>query len=132
MTTAHDPITPGEILRTDPSLQRSRGLMLLFRVKSAGCVEPGAVAGGEFGVGSASEFEFADPAGHTPRCVAAAVRVRSGSSGRSQIRVVGDGAVPGEGLEDLAGDGAFQGAEDGLAVRPFARCLSRYARVPAS
>ena len=71
-------------------------------------VEPGAVAGGEFVVGSSAEFEFADArrpyaqvgGGHGEGDVL-------GAPGRSQVGVVGHGAVPGQGAEDLAGDGAF-------------------------
>lgn len=40
-----------------------------------------------------------------------------GSAGWSEVAVVGDGVVAGERLEDLACDGAFEGAENG-ADRP--------------
>ena len=55
-------------------------------------------------------------AGHTPRWLAAAVRVRflARRAGR-QSGVVRSGGVAGEGVEDLAGDGSFEGSKDVIA-----------------
>jgi len=65
-------------------------------------------------------------AGHTPRCVAAAVRGGVlGASGRVEVGVFGDGALPGQGTEDLSDDGPFEGAKTALIVQPLARWDSR-------
>ena len=86
--------------------------------------EPFAVAVGEVVVGSSAEFEFADPGWPDPEVF----RGRGegevlGSAGWSEVAVVGHGAVPGECLEDLACDGAFERAEHGF-DRPSLREVS--------
>ena len=76
-------------------------------------VEPGAVAGGEFVVGSSSEFKFADACWPDPEVLGCGgEREVLGSAGGPEVAVVGDGAVSGQCLEDLEGDGALEGTED--------------------
>ena len=77
-------------------------------------VEPCSVAFGEFVVGASAELEFSDPGGPYPEvCGGGGEGEVLGASGRSQIGVVGHGAVSGKGLEDLSGDRAFESTEDG-------------------
>mgnify|MGYP003374519919 CR=1 FL=1 len=58
--------------------------------------EPGAVAGGEFFVGSAAEFEFSDPCWpHSQVCGGCGQGEVLGSVGWAQVGVVGHGAVAG-------------------------------------
>ena len=91
-------------------------------------VEPGAVAGGEFVVGSSSEFEFTDACGPDPEVVGGGREGQVlGSAGGSEVAVVGDGAVSGQCLEDLEGDGALRHPAAGGARIPRAGIGGPYA-----
>lgn len=102
--------------------------MLQLRVKAWLCGgEPGAVAGGEVLVGSSSEFEFADSGWPYPEVVCASGQGEVlGSATQAQVGVVGDSDMTGEGMKDLAGDGAFEDAEGAIptAKRFVFTCLS--------
>lgn len=77
-------------------------------------VEPSAVAGGEFFIGSASEFEFSDPGWPDAKVLGGCGEDQVlGSAGGPEVAVVRDGAVSDQCLEDFAGDGTFEGTEDG-------------------
>jgi hypothetical protein len=83
-------------------------------------VEPLAVAIGEVVVASSAEFEFADSGGPDAEgCGGVGEGDVLGLPCGSQVGVVGDGAVADEGLEDLAGDGAFECSVDGWGALRF-------------
>ena len=83
-------------------------------------VEPFSVAHCEFGVGASAEFEFSDSCGPYAEVLGCrGEREVLGSSGWSEVGVVGCLGVPSEGAEDFTCDGSFEGSEDFLAGPSF-------------